>query len=176
MGLGGSRLPQHSQRQEPTEDLARCSLGTAASAWHPLCAQLCPPGAGAGAGGGSALLRKEAGPVGGRGDCVPAPAVVWSFSCSSEAQGARPAVTEGPGGEGCRLCSGLGLGASPHPPLGPSSTVSGNVKWFNHFGKHLAAFSKVKHTPSIWSGHSPPRHLSQRNANLGPLRLGHECS
>ena len=49
------------------EDLARCSLGTAASAWHPLCAQLCPPGAGAGAGGGSALLRKEAGPVGGEG-------------------------------------------------------------------------------------------------------------
>ena len=54
--------------------------------------------------------------------------------------------------------------------------ADGSVKWFKHSGKHLVAFSKVEHTPSIWSGHSPPRHLSQRKENLGPRGLGHECS
>lgn len=41
---GGPRRPQHSQRQESLGGPARCTLGTLASAWHPLYALPCPPG------------------------------------------------------------------------------------------------------------------------------------
>ena len=166
---------------------AHCFLGPATSAGHPLCAQLCRPGgpekAECGGLGKAALCWKgKPDPWRGGRDGSPAPCCgLVPLLQPRGPGGARPAETDGPGGlgpgsEGHKLCSGLSRGSSPHPPLGPSSSADGSGKWFKHSGKHLVAFSKVEHTPSIWSGHSPPRHLSQRKENSCPRGLGHECS
>lgn len=85
-----------------------------------------------GPGEGSTLPKEEAR---GGGSYIPDPCcgLVLLLPQAQRCAAAWLAETEGPGGlglgiEGHRLSSGPGLGCSPHPPVGPSSTASGSVK------------------------------------------------
>ena len=48
----------------------------------------------------------------------------------------------------------------------PSYFVSGNIEWYNHFGKQFGGSSKVKDRVTIRSSNSTPRSISKRNENM----------